>query len=522
VAARRRVLTVVGMSFATASASLSDLADRRAAAAPGAPCLADSAALLSNADVRDRVHGAARTFADLGVGRGDVVAVMLPNRVELLVTLLAAWRLGAAVTPINPALTPAEAQHQLTDSGAKVLVNGDGASVFDGVVSVAADVLALKTPNEVPGDRPGDRAGTRDAGPVVDPDALALLIYTSGTTGKPKGVMLDHANVAAMCAMAADALRVTAADHSLLILPLFHVNGIVVGSLTPLLAGGRVTIADRFDPSTFFSVVERVRPTYFSAVPTIYAMLSALPDDVVPDTSSLRVAICGAAPMPAELIGRFETRFGVPIVEGYGLSEGSCASTVNPIDGRRKPGTVGLPMPGQQIAILGNDGTHVTDGSVTVGTVGEVLIKGPNVMRGYLGRPEETAATVIDGWLHTGDVGRFDDDGYLVLVDRVKDMIIRGGENIYPKEIENVLYAHRDVLEAAVVGAPHPTYGEVPFAFVTLRPGAVVTAEALSDHCRERLARYKLPARIERLASMPKNAVGKIDKPALRSGLAAG
>ena len=495
------------MSFATASASLSDLADRRAAAAPGAPCLADSAALLSNADVRDRVHGAARTFADLGVGRGDVVAVMLPNRVELLVTLLAAWRLGAAVTPINPALTPSEAQHQLTDSGAKVLVNGDGSAGLTGVVSVAAGDLPTTAPDDLPG----------KTHPVVDPAALALLIYTSGTTGKPKGVMLDHANVAAMCAMAADALRVTAADHSLLILPLFHVNGIVVGSLTPLLAGGRVTIADRFDPSTFFSVVERVRPTYFSAVPTIYAMLSALPDDVVPDTSSLRVAICGAAPMPAELIGRFETRFGVPIVEGYGLSEGSCASTVNPIDGRRKPGTVGLPMRGQQIAILGNDGAHVTDGSA-----GEVLIKGPNVMRGYLGRPDETAATVIDGWLHTGDVGRFDDDGYLVLVDRVKDMIIRGGENIYPKEIENVLYAHRDVLEAAVVGAPHPTYGEVPFAFVTLRPGAVVTAEALSDHCRERLARYKLPARIERLASMPKNAVGKIDKPALRSGLAAG
>jgi acyl-CoA synthetase (AMP-forming)/AMP-acid ligase II len=255
-------------------------------------------------------------------------------------------------------------------------------------------------------------------------------------------------------------------------------------------------------------------------------MLSALPDDVVPDTSSLRVAICGAAPMPAELIGRFETRFGVPIVEGYGLSEGSCASTVNPIDGRRKPGTVGLPMRGQQIAILGAGGTRELylppPNTPRDGSAGEVLIKGPNVMRGYLGRPDDTARTIVDGWLHTGDVGRFDEDGYLVLVDRVKDMIIRGGENIYPKEIENVLYAHGDVLEAAVIGAPHPTYGEVPFAFVTLRPGAAVTAEALSDHCRERLARYKLPDRIERLAAMPKNAIGKIDKPALRSGLAAG
>ena len=514
-AGRGRVFNVAGMSNHSASAPLPDLADWRAAAAPDGPCLADSAAALSNADVYDRVLGAARTLADLGVGRGDVVAVMLPNRVELLVTLLAAWRLGAAVTPINPALTPSEAQHQLTDSGATVLVNGDGSAVLAGVVSVAAGDLPTTAPDDLPG----------KTHPVVDPAALALLIYTSGTTGKPKGVMLDHANLAAMCAMAADALRVTAADHSLLILPLFHVNGIVVGSLTPLLAGGRVTIADRFDPSTFFSVVERLRPTYFSAVPTMYAMLSALPDDVVPDTSSLRVAICGAAPMPAELIVRFESRYGVPIVEGYGLSEGSCASTVNPIDGKRKPGTVGLPLPGQQIAILGPDGTrelYPPPPNTPRGSAGEVLIKGPNVMRGYLGRPEETAATVVDGWLHTGDVGRIDEDGYLVLVDRVKDMIIRGGENIYPKEIENVLYAHGDVLEAAVVGAPHETYGEVPVAFLSLRPGAAVTEDELRAHCRERLSKYKLPTRIELLAEMPKNAVGKIDKPTLRSGLAAG
>jgi acyl-CoA synthetase (AMP-forming)/AMP-acid ligase II len=468
------------MNTTPLAAALPELIDHRAATVPEAPCLADSAVTLTNAEMRDRVVSTAQLFVDLGVGPGDVVAVMLPNRVELLVALFAAWRLGAAVTPINPALTPGEAKHQLIDSGAKVLVNADGVGTVEGAV------------------------------PVPTPDDLALLIYTSGTTGSPKGVMLDHANVAAMCGMAIDALEVTAADHSLLILPLFHVNGIVVGSLTPLLAGGRVTIADRFDPSTFFGVVERVRPTYFSAVPAIYAMLSALPDDVVPDTSSLRVAICGAAPMPAELIGRFEARFGISIVEGYGLSEGSCASTVNPIDGRRKPGTVGLPMPGQQIAIAGDDG------------VGEVLIKGPNVMRGYLGRPDDTAKTVVDGWLHSGDVGRFDEDGYLVLVDRVKDMIIRGGENIYPKEIENVLYAHGDVLEVAVVGAPHEIYGEVPVAFVVLRPDGTVTADELRDHCRERLSRYKLPARVELLASLPKNAVGKIDKPTLRSGLAAG
>jgi long-chain acyl-CoA synthetase len=477
----------------------STLPDVRAGQAPDAPCIADDTAALSNAGFLRAVRAAAAALRGHGVGPGDVVAVMLANRVELVVTLFAAWRLGAAVTPVNPALTASEVGHQLTDSGAAVLVTADGAPVDPGVPALG--LADLGAPDG------------RDGGdPHTDPSALALLIYTSGTTGTPKGVMLDHANLDAMCRMSVDALRVGADDHSLLVLPLFHVNGIVVGVLTPLLAGGRTTIAGRFAPQVFFDVVERVRPTYFSAVPTIYALLTALPEDVRPDTSSVRVAICGAAPMPAELIGRFEDRFGIPLVEGYGLSEGTCASTVNPLDGVRKPGTVGLPFPGQQVAILGPDGERVTDGSA-----GEVLIHGPNVMRGYLGRPEETARTVVDGWLHTGDVGRLDADGYLVLVDRVKDMIIRGGENIYPKEIENVLYGHPDVLEAAVVGRSHPTLGEVPIAYVALRPGAAATAEALAAHCRERLSKYKWPTEVTLLDTLPKNAVGKIDKPTLRT-----
>jgi acyl-CoA synthetase (AMP-forming)/AMP-acid ligase II len=477
----------------------STLPDVRAGQAPDAPCVADDTAALSNADFLRAVRAAASALRGHGVGPGDVVAVMLANRVELVVTLFAAWRLGAAVTPVNPALTASEVGHQLTDSGAAVLVTADGASVDPGVPALGlADLGARDVPDG------GD--------PHADPSALALLIYTSGTTGKPKGVMLDHANLDAMCRMSIDALGVGAHDHSLLVLPLFHVNGIVVSVLTPLLAGGRTTVAGRFAPDTFFDVVERVRPTYFSAVPTIYALLTALPDGVRPDTSSVRVAICGAAPMPAELIGRFEDRFGIPVVEGYGLSEGTCASTVNPLDGVRKPGTVGLPFPGQQVAILGPDGERVTDGSA-----GEVLIHGPNVMRGYLGRPEETARTVVDGWLHTGDVGRLDADGYLVLVDRMKDMIIRGGENIYPKEIENVLYGHPDVLEAAVVGRSHPTLGEVPVAYVALRPGAAATAEALAAHCHERLSKYKWPTEVTLLDTLPKNAVGKIDKPTLRT-----
>jgi long-chain acyl-CoA synthetase len=228
---------------------------------------------------------------------------------------------------------------------------------------------------------------------------------------------------------------------------------------------------------------------------------------VKPDTSSLRYGICGAAPASAELLKSFESRYGFPLVEGYGLSEGTCASTINPIDGLRKVGTVGLPFAGQRIAIAGPCGTHLPQGET-----GEVLVQGPNVMRGYLGRPEETARTIVDGWLHTGDTGRIDADGYLSIVGRLKEMIIRGGENIYPKEVEDVLSDFPGVLEAAVIGAPHETFGEIVIAYVAARGEAAVSPEELDVHCAGRLTRYKRPFKINIIDSLPKNAVGKIDK----------
>jgi acyl-CoA synthetase (AMP-forming)/AMP-acid ligase II len=225
----------------------------------------------------------------------------------------------------------------------------------------------------------------------------------------------------------------------------------------------------------------------------------------------VRFAVCGAAPASVELLDSFESRYGIPIIEGYGLSEGTCASTVNPLDGPRKPGTVGLPLPGQTIRIVDAAGRAVPDGEA-----GEVVIKGANVMRGYLNRPEETAKTIVDGWLHTGDIGHLDDDGYLVLVDRAKDMIIRGGENIYPREIEVVVHQLPQIAEAAVVGRPDPTYGEVPVLYVSTHPGATVTADMIRDHIADCLAKYKRPAEITVLDDLPKNAVGKIKKPDLR------
>ncbi|MBX9920311.1 MAG: AMP-binding protein [Mycolicibacterium frederiksbergense] len=479
-----------------------NLPDRRAAEAPDSPCVADDTAALTNADFLDAVQRGAATLRRHGIGLGDVVAVMLPNTIDLVVALFAAWRLGAAVTPLNPALSAAEAAFQVTDAGAKVIIAA-GPPTFE--VPAAALIPADLTSGPASG----------DVAPCSDADVLALLIYTSGTTGRPKGVMLDHANLNAMCDMVIEAFELTAADHSLLILPLFHVNGIVVSTLSPLLVGGCTTIAGRFDAKTFFSRVESSAATYFSAVPTIYTMLAGLPEDLVPDTSSLRFAVCGAAPASVELLERFERRFGVPIVEGYGLSEGSCASTGNPLHGKRKPGTVGLPLPGQRIRIADPDGHEVPHGQA-----GEVLIAGPNVMRGYLNRREETAATLVGGWLHTGDIGRLDDDGYLVLVDRAKDMIIRGGENIYPKEIETVAYRLPGVAEAAVVGRANALYGEEPVMFVATSPGSSIDIDQIQRHLADSLSKYKRPVDITFLDELPKNAVGKIDKPSLRRRVA--
>ena len=481
-------------------AHLASLPDERAALAPEAACIDDDRVALTNREFANRVLAVAQHLRSHGVEKGDVVAVMLPNRVEFVVIMFATWRLGATLTPLNPVLTATEAGYQLADSGARVLVTDHAPADMNGPAQI--DIADLPTEPK-----------PTDLEAYIDPAALALLIYTSGTTGSPKGVMLTHSNLSAMVGMIVSAFTLMPDDHSLLILPLFHVNGIVASVLSPLAAGGSTTITGRFTPTTFFETVEAVRPTFFSAVPTIYSMLVNLPDGNRPDTTSVRFAACGAAPMPPELIGQFEGRYGITLVEGYGLSECTCAATVNPL-GRGKPGTVGLPLPGQEVA-LRNDRGHIgREGR------GEVVLRGPNVMRGYLNKPDDTALTLADGWLRTGDVGYFDDDGYLVLVDRLKDMIIRGGENIYPKEIENVLYSHPDVVEAAVVARSHDVLGEEPVAFVSLRRNAQATPDELIDHCSSSLSRFKVPRGVFVLETLPKNAVGKISKLPLRELLA--
>lgn len=478
----------------------------RAAAAPKGSCLHDDGRELDNAGFAEEVTRVAGRLAALGVRQGDTVAVMLPNRAEIITTMFAAWHLGAALTPVNPALTDEEARYQVEDSSSVLLVGdgrGRGLAATIGIPGVdVTDEGGLPSPAEVA------------AEPVARGSDIALIIYTSGTTARPKGVLLDHDNLDAMSSALVEHFRLTDDDRSLLILPLFHANGLIAGTLSPLRAGGDVVVAPRFSPDTFWELVETHRPSYFSAVPTIYAVLDATTTRTV-DTSSLRFMVCGAAPMSAELLVRFQERFGVPVVEGYGLSETSVACNINPVDGPRKPGTVGIALPGLEVAVVDPD-----DRAVPTGERGEVVVRGATIMRGYLGKPDETAAVLgDDGWLHTGDVGVLDADGYLSIVDRMKDLIIRGGENIFPKEIEDCLYGHPALLEAAVVGGPDPVLGEVPEAFVAAKPGTQVSEAELVEHCRAGLARYKVPERIHVREELPKNSVGKLVKGQLRDEL---
>jgi len=477
---------------------LAELPERRAEQDPGSLCIEDSARKLDAEGFAREVESAAGRLAEAGVRRGHVVATILSNRIELVTTFFAAWRIGAAVTPVNPALTGDEKAYQLADSSASLAI------VAEEDMGCELVVPAITANELVQGHDATERIG-------FSMKDLALIIYTSGTTGKPKGVLLDHGNLAAMNEMMISALELKPSDRALLVLPLFHVNGIMVSVVGPLSAGGSSVIS-QFQLKSFWAEVESYRPTYFSAVPTIYLLLNALPEGVHPDVSSVRFAICGAAPMPPNAITEFESRYSIPVLEGYGLSEATVASTLNPLRGPRKLGTVGLPLEGQQVRIQGNDGSFLE-----AGFVGEVVIQGPNVMRGYLNRPEDTEQALQGGWLHTGDVGYLDKDGYLVLVDRKKDMIIWGGENIYPKEIEAVIHGHPAVLEAAVVGRSNPIYGEEPVAFVTLRPGASADPAELSEYCSARLARFKVPREITILDALPKNSVGKITKEALRN-----
>jgi len=457
----------------------------------------------------------AQGFIDkLKLQKGDVVAIQSSNTVEFALTLLACLRAGISLTPLNPALKAEEIRYQLENSEAKCFI-------FEGYVAEKARLAAGKTQRVVfNGEKQEGEwsfeevyADAEHQPLPLAPDTIGLIIYTSGTTGKPKGVLLSHANIAEMLDMMIESLQLTDKDRSLLILPLFHVNAIHFTLLAVLLQGGSAVIRKRFVLEEFLPAVDRYKPTFTSGVPTVYAMLANLPKGVEHqyDLSSMRFGICGAAPVSVSLFERFESRYPIKLIEGWGLSEGCCASTLNPIDGQRKVGSIGKAMPRQQVKVVDEQGREVP-----VGEKGELIVKGPNVMQGYLKREDETKKTLVNGWLHTGDIGYQDEDGYFYIVDRKKDLIIRGGMNIYPKQVEEVLYQLDDVLEAAVVGVPDELYGEEVMAFVVVKEQSSLTEADIIRHCKEKMADYRCPKTVSFLKEMPKNSVGKITKQPLR------
>ena len=455
----------------------------------------------------DRTARVAGWLAGQGLRPGDRVGIMLPNVVAFPVLYYGVLRAGGTVVPMNPLLKAREISHYLADSGARLMVGPESATAE---VRLAADrvgaqgfVLDEALLAQLAAAEPGvDWAERAD-------DDTAVILYTSGTTGAPKGAELTHANLRANAeVIATRLLELTPQDVVMGCLPLFHSFGQTCSLNAAIVSGASLTLLPRFDPAIALKIIERDRVTVFEGVPTMYVgMLHA--GSSTADTGTLRHCVSGGAALPVEVLLGFEREFGAEILEGYGLSETSPVASFNRA-GQARPGTIGVPIDGVQMRVVDEHGQDVP-----AGEVGEIVIRGHNVMKGYWNQPEATAAAIRGGWFFTGDMARRDADGYFAIVDRKKDLIIRGGYNVYPRELEEVLYEHPQVLEAAVVGVPHPTHGEEVTTVVVLKPGGVVTADELKAYVRERVAAYKYPRRVWLVESLPKGPTGKILKRAI-------
>ena len=441
-----------------------------------------------------------------GVRPGDPVGIMLPNVAEFAVIYYGVLRAGGAVVPMNPLLKAREVGYYLGDSGARLMFAWHA---FAGEAQAGAQQAAAEAVVVEPAAFPGLLAAAPDDGITGrDDDDIAVILYTSGTTGSPKGAELTHANLARNAEVVrTDLFRLTPSDVIFGGLPLFHAFGQTCTLNAAVASGACVTLLPRFAPDQALQTLAAHQVTVFEGVPTMYVALLGHPDRAAYDTSALRLAVSGGAALPVEVLRGFEEAFGCDVLEGYGLSETSPVASFNHPDRPRKPGSIGTPIRGVQMRVVDKDGNEVPQGDV-----GEIVIRGHNVMKGYWRRPEDTAKAIPDGWFRTGDVGRVDADGYYEIVDRKKDMIIRGGYNVYPREIEEVLYEHPAVAEAAVIGLPHPALGEEVGAAVVLKPGAGVTAGELRDHVKSQVAAYKYPRAVWIVDELPKGATGKIVK----------
>lgn len=450
-------------------------------------------------------------LAAKGIAKGDRVAIVSPNIPQMPVVYYGILRYGAVVVPLNPLLKSREVAYHLQDSQTSLVFAWEGvlAEVAPGAEAAGADLISID------GLLIPTLSGHEELSPIAEAsgDDTAVILYTSGTTGRPKGAELTHSNLLGNAEVSRSLHDVGVGDVIFGGLPFFHIFGQTCALNEAIMSGATVTLLPRFDPAKALEIIQRDQVTIFEGVPTMYIGLLRVPDRERFDLSSLKVAVSGGAALPLEVLREFESAFGAPILEGYGLSETSPVVSFNQRDGIRKAGSIGTAVRGAQLRIMNDDGEPVA-----AGEVGEMAVAGPYVMKGYWRNPEATAAAIRDGWFYTGDLARQDEDGVYFIVDRKKDLILRGGYNVYPREVEEVLYQHPAVAEAAVIGRPDPEHGEEIIAVVALKadaPGAAQPeqlAEEIRDFVKDRIAAYKYPREVRIVEALPKGPTGKILK----------
>jgi len=486
---------------------------RRAAATPRLPAITFDGHTTSYGELLDRIDRLAAELAAGGVGRGDRVGYLGLNDPMFLITLFAAARIGAVFVPLNYRLTAAELGYILADAGVHTLLADARHAAVAGPVLSGSGVRRALALSAVPGWEPlPDLLANRGrlAAPVHPRSAeVAVIMYTSGTTGRPKGAMLTHGNLFWNNVNALLSFDVSQDDVSLVAAPLFHIGGLNVTTLVTLQKGGQIVLMPAFDPGQALKLIAEYRVTTMFGVPAMFLFMSQVPEFAAADLSSVRFLICGGAPVPETLISRYGQR-GIAFVQGYGLTETAPLALVLRTDEVSvKVGAAGnsvLPLSDVRLVDAENN-------PVPPGERGEICVRGPQVMAGYWHNREATDAVIdVGGWFHTGDIGQADQDGYVYVVDRLKDMVITGGENVYPAEVEAVLYHHPAIADVAVLGTPHEQWGEAVTAVVALNPGAALTLEELSAFAGDKLAGYKIPLRLEFVDALPRNPAGKVLK----------
>jgi len=487
--------------------NLASLLTESAARAPESPAIRLGEAELSYGELDQRSARLATLLREKGIEAGDRVGVMLPNVPDFPVAYYGVLRAGAVVVPMNVLLKRREIAFYLEDSGAKLLLawHGFAAEARDGAADAGAEMIEVE-----PASFASMLAEHEPTPGLVDTaeDDTAVILYTSGTTGKPKGAELTHMNLFRNADVSSrTTCEIAAGDVVLGALPLFHSFGQTVGMNASLKVGACLTLVPKFDPGEALATMQRDKVTHFYGVPTMFGALLHHPERESYDTSSLRTCITGGASMPVEVLRGFEEAMGAVVLEGYGLSETSPVACSNHPDDERKAGSIGTPIEGVEMRVVDE-----ADNEVAQGEVGEIVIRGHNIMKGYWQRPDATEEAMRGGWFHSGDMARIDEDGCFFIVDRKKDMIIRGGYNVYPREVEEVLYEHPKIREAAVVGIAHDEWGEEIGAAVVLHDGEELPPEEISAYVKERIAAYKYPRVVWFLDDLPKGPTGKILK----------